>query len=122
MGHTFVEKVLAHKAGLDGVVPGQIIAKADAAGTTLSLGQVEALQVHNEPFECYDVTLASGGRISVTVGHAFMIQGGLWAAVQNLRSGWELQSQNGTVEITNIVKRKDAQTGIHCLKGSMHQS
>ena len=67
--------------------------------------QIEKLEEHEGAFECRDITLENGNRISVVAAHCFMLDSGRWVAAQNLQSGMKLKSLNGTVAIKSVVKR-----------------
>ncbi|MCP4259594.1 MAG: hypothetical protein GY774_19095, partial [Planctomycetes bacterium] len=64
--------------------------------------QIEKLQEHQGTFECRDITLENGNRISVVAKHCFMLDSGRWVAAQDLRSGLRLKTLNGTVGIKSV--------------------
>jgi len=66
---------------------------------------LEKIEEHEGTFECRDITLESGNRISVVDAHCFMLDSGQWVAAQNLKSGMNLKSLNGTVTIKSVVTR-----------------
>ncbi len=90
---------------------GRSISWADAVGIKgLSLplpcpGKVEEVQEHEGVFECHDISLESGNRISVAERHYFMTESGNWVAVQNLKTGTKLQTPRGSVAIVSVTKR-----------------
>jgi prepilin-type N-terminal cleavage/methylation domain-containing protein len=67
--------------------------------------QIEKIEEHEGTFECRDIVLENGNRISVVAAHCFMLDSGRWVAAQNLRSGLRLKSLNGSVGIRSVVKR-----------------
>ncbi|MBA7475927.1 hypothetical protein ES707_11302 [subsurface metagenome] len=67
--------------------------------------RIEKVEEHEGVFECRDITLENGNRISVVAAHCFMLDSGRWVAAQNLQSGMKLKSLNGTVAIKSVVKR-----------------
>jgi hypothetical protein len=69
------------------------------------LGTVQELQEHEGVFECHDILLQSGNRISVAERHYFLTESGKWVAVQNLKTTNKLQTPNGSVGIIKITKR-----------------
>ncbi|MBA7479501.1 hypothetical protein ES707_14935 [subsurface metagenome] len=93
------------------VAAGQNVGKPDGAAVALcvekpaSLKQIERVQEHEGTFECYDIVLESGNRISVASSHFFLANSGQWIRVQNLRSGSKLQSLKSPISIKSIVKR-----------------
>jgi hypothetical protein len=66
---------------------------------------LERLQEHTGTFECRDILLESGNRISVIGSHYFMLESGRWIAAPDLKSGLTLRSPNGSVRIMSVVKR-----------------
>jgi len=68
-------------------------------------GTVQQLQEHEGVFECHDVLLESGNRISVAERHYFLTESGEWVAVQDLKTTTRLQTPKGTIGIDNITKR-----------------
>ncbi len=87
------------------VVPGQTVGKFGCTVALACLRQIEKVQEHQGTFECRDITLENGNRISVVAAHCFMLDSGRWVAAQNLQSGMKLKSLNGTVAIKSVVKR-----------------
>jgi len=84
------------------VTAGQTVGKV---GCLVTAVQIEKLQEHQGTFECRDITLENGNRISVVAAHCFMLDSGRWVAAQNLRSGMRLKSLKGSVAIKSVVKR-----------------
>ncbi len=84
------------------VTAGQTVGKVGCLATAV---QIEKLQEHQGTFECRDITLENGNRISVVDAHRFMLDSGRWVAAQDLRSGLKLKSLNGSVAIGSVVKR-----------------
>ena len=80
------------------VFPGQII---DA----LASSSIDKLEEHEGLFECRDIVLENGNRISVVEAHRFLLENGNWAAAQNLRSGFRLKTLNGTIGIKSVTLR-----------------
>jgi prepilin-type N-terminal cleavage/methylation domain-containing protein len=87
------------------------ISKAIAGQTVGKVGcvavakRIEKLKEYEGIFECRDITLENGNRISVVDAHCFMLDSGRWVAAQDLRSGFKLKSLNGSVGISSVVKR-----------------
>jgi hypothetical protein len=76
-----------------------------------SLGTVQQVQEHQGTFQCYDVLLKSGNRISVAENHYFLTQSGQWLSVRNLKTGTKLQTATGSIEITSVTKRPTPYVG-----------
>lgn len=68
-------------------------------------GYVEKIDEHEGAFECRDVLLDSGCRISVVDSHCFMLDSGRWIAAQDLRAGQRLKTIIGTVGIKSVTIR-----------------
>ncbi|MCH7558149.1 MAG: hypothetical protein IIB56_11925, partial [Planctomycetes bacterium] len=83
------------------VTAGQTIGKVSCLATA----SLEKLEEHKGTFECRDIVLENGNRISVVAAHCFMLDSGRWVAAQNLQSGMKLKSLNGTVAIKSVVTR-----------------
>ncbi len=81
------------------------VAAGQKVGCIATSEQIEKLEVHEGSFECRDITLENGNSISVVDTHCFMLDSGKWVAAQNLESGMQLKSQNGTVAIKSVVTR-----------------
>ena len=68
--------------------------------------EVEWLQEHGVgAYDCYDMTFETGNTLVVVHSHNFLTVAGQWVAVENLTSGSKLQSLNGPITVTSIVKR-----------------
>jgi formylglycine-generating enzyme required for sulfatase activity len=93
------------------VVPISIVARGQAVGDfaravpTAPFGHVERIEEHEGSFECRDIVLDSGNRISVVDAHCFMADSGQWIAAQDLRNGLRLKTLNGTVTIKSATTR-----------------
>jgi len=87
---------------ISNVTAGQTVGKVGCLATAV---QIEKLQEHQGTFECRDITLENGNRISVVAAHCFMLDSGRWVAAQNLRSGLKLKSLNGSIVIKSVIKR-----------------
>jgi len=74
-------------------------------------GYVERVEEHEGAFECRDVLLDSGNRISVVDSHCFMLDYGRWIAAQDLRAGQRLQTVTGTVGIKSVTIRPTPYVG-----------
>jgi len=72
---------------------------------TLALTTVEKLEEHVGAFECRDIVLDSGNRISVVESHLFMLESGQWIPAQKLSSGLQLKTMNGTVGVKSVTVR-----------------
>ncbi|MHC4508163.1 MAG: prepilin-type N-terminal cleavage/methylation domain-containing protein [Planctomycetota bacterium] len=66
---------------------------------------IEKLNEYEGIFECRDITLENGNRISVVDEHHFMLDSGKWIAAPNLQSGMKLKSMKGEVSIKSVVTR-----------------
>jgi prepilin-type N-terminal cleavage/methylation domain-containing protein len=82
------------------------------AGRTVGKGgcvamarRIEKLKEYEGIFECRDITLENGNRISVVDTHRFMLDSGKWVAAPNLQSGMKLKSLKGSIAIKSVVKR-----------------
>ncbi len=80
-------------------------AVAGQAINCLAATSLEKLEEHEGSFECRDIILENGNRISVVDAHCFMLDSGQWVAAQNLQSGMNLKSLNGAVAIKSVVTR-----------------
>ena len=69
------------------------------------LGKVQELQEHEGTFECHDILLQSGNRISVAERHYFLTESDDWVAVQNLKAGTKLQTLKGSIAIVSVTRR-----------------
>jgi prepilin-type N-terminal cleavage/methylation domain-containing protein len=80
---------------------GQTVGKVGCLVTA----SLEKLEEHEGSFECRDITLESGDRISVVDEHRFMLDSGKWIAAPNLKSGMKLKSMKGAISIESVVTR-----------------
>ena len=87
------------------VVQGETVGKLGCAVLKASFGQIEELEEHVGSFECRDIVLESGNRISVVEAHSFMLDSGQWIAAQDLRSGLRLKTLDGVVGIKSVTTR-----------------
>jgi parallel beta-helix repeat protein len=85
------------------VAAGQMAAKVACLATATM--QIEKLEEHEGTFECRDILLESGNRISVVDAHCFMLESGQWIAAQDLTGGLRLKTLNGTVGIKSVATR-----------------
>jgi prepilin-type N-terminal cleavage/methylation domain-containing protein len=77
-----------------------------AAGQTLANNAaVEKLEAHTGSFECRDIELTNGNKISVAELHYFMLDSGLWVRSIDLRSGMTLKTQSGNVTVKSVSVR-----------------
>ncbi len=79
---------------------GRFVGKQLSATSSL-----ERLQEHIGAFECRDIVLETGNRISVVDSHYFMLESGRWIAAPDLKSGLTLRTLNGSVRIESVVTR-----------------
>jgi len=77
----------------------------------VSASWLEEVQEHEGTFEVRDVVFESGDCVSVVDAHKFMLDSGKWIAAQNLTSGIELKTQDGTVTIKSVTLRSTPYTG-----------
>jgi len=87
------------------VVRGQTVGKLGCTALTAPFGQIERLKEHVGSFECRDIVLENGNRISVVDAHCFMLDSGQWIAAQDLRNGLRLKTLNGKVGIKSVTTR-----------------
>jgi hypothetical protein len=87
------------------VVSGQKVGELHCEAATDCLEQIETVEEHEGTFECRDIVLESGNRISVVDAHCFMLDSGLWIAAQDLRSDHRLKTLSGTVGIKSVTTR-----------------
>ncbi|MBN2181381.1 MAG: prepilin-type N-terminal cleavage/methylation domain-containing protein [Sedimentisphaerales bacterium] len=73
--------------------------------SSLASASIEKLEVHEGTFEVRDIVLDSGNCISVAESHLFMLESGQWVKAQQLRSGLNLKTANGTVAVKSITTR-----------------
>ncbi|MHC4167372.1 MAG: GLUG motif-containing protein [Planctomycetota bacterium] len=90
---------------ISNVVSGQMVGELHCDLPTDCLEQIEKVEEHEGTFECRDIVLESGNRISVVDAHCFMLDSGRWIAAQNLRSGQRLKTLRGTVGIKSVATR-----------------
>ena len=90
---------------ISNVVSGQMVGGLHCGLATDCLEQVETVEEHEGTFECRDIVLESGNRISVVDAHCFMLDSGRWIAAQDLRSGLRLKTLSGTVGIKSVAIR-----------------
>jgi len=90
---------------ISNVVSGQMVGKSHCDLATDCLGQIETIEEHEGTFECRDIVLESGNRISVVDVHCFLLDSGQWIAAQDLRSGLRLKTLNGKVGIKSVSTR-----------------
>jgi hypothetical protein len=90
---------------ISNVVSGQMVGGLHCDLPTSGLDQIETMQEHEGTFECRDIVLESGNRISVVDAHCFMLDSGQWIAAQNLRRGLRLKTLSGTVGIRSAAIR-----------------
>jgi len=76
-----------------------------------TVGHVERIEEHEGVFECQDILLDSGNRISVVDSHCFMLDCGRWIAAQDLRAGQRLKTITGTVGIKSVTIRPTPYNG-----------
>ncbi|MGB2862114.1 MAG: SUMF1/EgtB/PvdO family nonheme iron enzyme [Sedimentisphaerales bacterium] len=88
------------------VARGQTIGKYGCAVPTAAFGQIEEIEEHEGAFECREILLDSGNRISVVDAHCFMLDSGQWIAAQDLRGGQRLKTLNGAVIIKRVTTRE----------------
>ena len=99
------------------VVPISTITRAHTVGhttcavLTVPFGQIEKVEEHEGAFECRDIVLDNGNRISVVDAHCFMLDSGQWIAAQDLRSGRRLKTLSGAVTIKSVTIRETPYIG-----------
>jgi len=99
------------------VVPISKITRAHTVGhiaravLTVPFGQIEKVEEHDGTFECRDIVLDNGNRISVVDAHCFMLDSGQWIAAQDLRGGMRLKTLDGTVTIKSVTTRETPYVG-----------
>ena len=100
-------------AGTDVWVNGEIvpISTVVQAVPTLPFGHIEKVEEHEGTFECRDILLDNGNRISVVDAHYFMLVSGRWIPAQDLRSGQRLKTLNGAVTIQSVTIREKPYVG-----------
>jgi hypothetical protein len=90
---------------ISNVVSGQMAGELHCEAATDCLEQIETVEEHEGTFECRDIVLESGNRISVVDAHCFMLESGRWMAAQDLITGLRLKTLNGTVGIKSVATR-----------------
>jgi len=88
------------------VVRGRTVSKHGCAVPTAAFGQIEMIEEYTGTFECRDVLLENGNRISVVDAHCFMLDSGQWIAAQDLIGGQRLKTLNGAVIIKRVTTRE----------------
>ena len=95
----------------DTVVPISKVARGQSIGPlarevpTVPFGHIERIEEHEGVFECRDILLDSGNRISVVDSHCFMLDCGRWIAAQDIRAVHKLKTITGTVAIESVTTR-----------------
>ncbi|UCF14021.1 MAG: hypothetical protein JSW59_11470, partial [Phycisphaerales bacterium] len=90
---------------ISSVISGQAVGGFGCDPSRLHPERIEKVEEHDGVFECRDIILDSGNRISVVDAHCFMLDSGRWIAAQNLRSGLRLKTLRGTVSIRSVRTR-----------------
>jgi len=100
-------------AGTDVWINGEIvpISTVVQAVPTLPFGHIEKVEEHEGTFECRDILLENGNRISVVDSHCFMLDSGRWIPAQDLRNGHRLKTFNGAVTIKSVRIRETLYIG-----------
>ena len=86
-------------------IAGQEVGRLDSIALTVQMAKIEKVQEHEGSFECRDVELSTGNRISVVDSHRFLLDSDQWVAAQDLKSGMTLKTLNGTVGIKGVAIR-----------------
>jgi hypothetical protein len=86
-------------------VSGQMVGRPGSDPALSRTEQIQKIEEHAGTFECYDVLLETGDRISVANSHYFLTDSGQWIGLQELQSGSRLQSLKGPVSIIRSTKR-----------------
>jgi hypothetical protein len=87
------------------LVPISTVALGQSILSINSFSKIQEVQKHNGTFECYDVLLESGNRISVAECHYFLTESSNWVAVKNLSTATKLQTPKGPIGIVSVTKR-----------------
>ncbi|MHC4167776.1 MAG: SUMF1/EgtB/PvdO family nonheme iron enzyme [Planctomycetota bacterium] len=90
---------------------GQAISSLARPVPTAPCGHIQQIEEHYGAFECRDILLDSGNRISVVDSHCFMLDCGRWIAAQGLRAGLRLKTITGTVGIKSVTTRTTPYVG-----------
>ena len=96
---------------ISAVAAGQKVGKSDCLAASGSLNAIERLEEHEGSFDCRDILLETGDRISVVDSHCFMLESGRWAPAQDLKTGSRLKSLDGSVIVKSIAKRQTPLAG-----------
>ncbi|MHC4679053.1 MAG: carboxypeptidase regulatory-like domain-containing protein [Planctomycetota bacterium] len=83
----------------------EVVLGQTVGGRAASFGPIEELQEHLGAFECRDILLENGNRISVTGAHCFLLDSGQWIPAHDLRGGLRLKTLTGTVCIDSVTTR-----------------
>jgi prepilin-type N-terminal cleavage/methylation domain-containing protein len=81
------------------------ISQVTAGQTLANNAAVEKLEAHTGSFECRDIELTNGNKISVAELHYFMLDSGIWVRSIDLRSGMTLKTQSGNVTVKSVSVR-----------------
>ncbi len=84
------------------VVEGQSVGLPGSGEPMTQLVKVDRIEEHIGKFECRDILLESGNRISVVDSHCFMLYTGRWLAAQDLEPGLRLKTLDGSVGIKSV--------------------
>ena len=93
------------------VVRGRAVGKLTRAVPAAPFGHVQQIEEHEGAFECRDILLDTGNRISVVDAHCFMLDSGKWIAAQDLRDCLRLKTIDGTVAIKSVTIRPTPYVG-----------
>jgi hypothetical protein len=99
----------------------EVVLGRAVGGRDVSFGQIEEVREHIGAFECRDILLENGNRISVVGAHCFMLDSGQWIPAQDLRSGLRLKTLTGTARIESVTTKPTLYIGKVCnlkIKGS----
>ncbi len=96
---------------ISNVVSGQTIGGFGCDLPGLSPERIEQVEAHDGTFECRNIVLQTGNRISVVDAHCFMLESGRWIAAQNLTCGLRLKTLRGTVGIRSVTIRATPYVG-----------
>ena len=94
-------------------VNGEMVAISQVeAGQVLGNNSVvEKLDSHTGSFECHDIELTNGNKISVAGNHLFMLDSGIWVKSVDLRSGMTLRTQSGNAVVKTVTTREQPYVG-----------
>jgi outer membrane protein assembly factor BamB len=93
-------------SSISGVTAGQKLGNSHCLVASGSAKTIERVEEHQGSFECLDLLLETGERISVVDSHCFMLECGRWAPIQDLKAGSRLKCMTGSVAVRSIVKRQ----------------